>query len=107
TCIISLPVMWGSFGSCYALLHLADEDDKVLAIDYNGVAPLETDHALFTSQEGKRRGILAPTVPGAIKGWHAVHDKCGVLPWAELREVDLYYAENGWQLETDNAGIIN
>src|SRR5699024_11277662 len=98
TCIISLPVMWGSFGSCYALLHLADEDDKVLAIDYNGVAPLATDPALFTSQEDKRRGILAPTVPGAITGWHAVHDKCGVLSWADLWEDAILHAGNGWAL---------
>jgi len=107
TLSIPLTDMMGPLGSGYALLHLADEDDKVLAIDYNGVAPLATDPALFTSQEAKRRGILAPTVPGAIKGWHAVHDKCGVLPWADLWEDAIFYAENGWNLDTDTAGIIN
>ncbi len=107
TLSIPLTDMMGPLGSGYALLHLADEDEKVVAIDYNGVAPAATDPSLYTSQEHKRRGALAPTVPGAIKGWEAIHNKCGVLAWEELWEDAIYYAENGWALDTDTTAIIN
>ena len=107
TLSIPLTDMMGPLGSGYALLYLDKGDKKIRAIDYNGVAPAATDPAKFTSQEDKRRGILAPTVPGTIKGWEAVHKDCGVLPWADLWKDAIYYAEHGWPLDADTAGIIN
>ena len=98
---ITMTDMMGPAGSGYALLW-NQEAGELKAIDYNGVAPLATDPALFT-MEGKRRGILAPTVPGALKGWEAIHQDCGQLEWASLWEDAIAYAEDGWPIDTDTA----
>ena len=50
----------------------------------------------------KLRGAMAPTVPGALKGWEAVHKKCGNRPWAELWQDAIGYAENGWPLDFES-----
>ena len=96
--------MMGPLGSGFALIHTPNGETKtVQAIDYNGVAPAATDPAKFETMEHKRRGILAPTVPGALKGWEAVHQKCGKLPWADLWADAIGYAENGWPLDPASA----
>lgn len=41
---------------------------QVRALDGNGVAQLATDILKFATMEDKRRGVLAPTVPGSLKG---------------------------------------
>ena len=63
---------------------------------------LRTDPAKF-NMEAKRRGILAATVPGNLKGWEEVHKRCGVLPWADLWADAINYAENGRPLDVDSA----
>lgn len=104
TLSIMLTDMMGPLGSGYALIHMPGSENKgVQAIDYNGVAPAATDPAKFETMEHKRRGILAPTVPGALKGWEEVHQKCGKLPWKDLWVDAIGYAENGWPLDPATA----
>lgn len=104
TLSITLTDMMGPLGSGFALLYTPNGENKsVQAIDYNGVAPAATDVAKFKSMEDKRRGILAPTVPGNLKGWEEIHQKCGVLPWADLWADAIGYAENGWPIDTATA----
>lgn len=96
--------MMGPLGSGFALIYTPKSENKeVQAIDYNGVAPAATDPAKYKSMEDKRRGILAPTVPGALKGWEEIHNKCGKLPWADLWADAIDYAENGWSIDTATA----
>jgi len=98
---ITMTDMMGPAGSGYALLW--DGQKKELsAIDYNGVAPAATDPAKFDMAK-KLRGAMAPTVPGALKGWEEVHKKCGSKPWAELWQDAIRYAENGWPLDYESA----
>jgi gamma-glutamyltranspeptidase len=101
TLSVMMTDMMGPLGSGFAVLYDA-KDKKLSAIDYNGVAPEKTSPADFT-MESKRRGILAPTVPGNLKGWEEVHKKCGVLPWADLWVDAINYAENGRPLDSDSA----
>lgn len=107
TLSIMLNDMMGPLGSGYALVYTPDGDPRtVQAIDYNGVAPAATDPAMYKTMEDKRRGLLAPTVPGNLKGWEAIHDRCGVLPWADLWADAIDYAENGWPVDPMTSGII-
>lgn len=100
--------MMGPLGSGFALVYTPNGEDKdVQAVDFNGVAPAATDPAKFQSMEDKRRGILAPTVPGALKGWEEIHQKCGRLPWADLWADAIDYAENGWPIDTATAFHIS
>src|SRR5690606_17552188 len=81
---LSVPMvdMMGPLGSGFALVYTpGNGNDTVRALDFNGVAPLATDRALYETMEHKRRGILAPTVPGNLKGWEEIHNDCGRLPW--------------------------
>lgn len=90
TLSIAMTDMMGPLGSGYALLW-NNTKKELSAIDFNGVAPLATDPQLF-DMEKKRRGILAVTVPGALKGWHEIHKKCGTKPWADLWQDAIQYA---------------
>ena len=92
--------MMGPAGSGYALLWDAQKKE-LSSIDYNGVAPAATDPKKFDMSK-KLRGAMAPTVPGALKGWEAVHKKCGNRPWAELWQDAINYAENGWPVDTES-----
>ncbi|MBI4966475.1 MAG: gamma-glutamyltransferase [Rhodospirillales bacterium] len=93
--------MMGPLGSGYALLWNASKKE-LTAIDYNGVAPLAADPKKF-DMDKKRRGIMAMTVPGNLKGWEAVHKKCGKKKWSDLWSDAIYLADNGRPLDTDSA----
>ena len=94
---ITMTDMMGPAGSGYALLWDAQKKE-LSSIDYNGVAPAATDPKKFDMAK-KLRGAMAPTVPGALKGWEAIHKKCGNRQWAELWQDAINYAENGWPVD--------
>jgi gamma-glutamyltranspeptidase len=101
TLSVMMPDMMGPGGSGFALLW--DEKKKDLsAIDYNGVAPKATNAAQYTLDK-KLRGFWAPTVPANLKGWEAVHKKCGKLKWADLWADAIDYAETGRPMDWDSA----
>ena len=41
-------------------------------------------------------GSLSVTVPGAVDGWYALHDKFGKLPMADLLAPAIAYAQDGF-----------
>jgi gamma-glutamyltranspeptidase/glutathione hydrolase len=41
-------------------------------------------------------GIFSVTVPGAVRGWEALHRRFGRLPWSDLFQPAIYYAKNGF-----------
>ena len=98
---IGMNDMMGPAGSGYALVWEADSQE-LSSVDYNGVAPLATDPARF-EMATKLRGIIAPTVPGSLKGWEAVHERCGTMPWADLWQDAIAYAEEGWPVDVDTS----
>jgi gamma-glutamyltranspeptidase/glutathione hydrolase len=101
---VTMVDMMGPLGSGYAVIWNAGTKD-VSTIDFNGVAPARTDPALYT-MEKKRRGILAPTVPGALMGWEAVHRKCGTQPWADLWQDAIDLAESGRPVDPESATLF-
>jgi gamma-glutamyltranspeptidase len=101
TLSVMMPDMMGPAGSGFALLWDAKKKD-LSAIDYDGVAPKATNAAQYTLEK-KLRGFWAPTVPANLKGWEAVHRKCGKLKWAALWEDAIGYAQTGRPLDFDGA----
>jgi gamma-glutamyltranspeptidase/glutathione hydrolase len=41
-------------------------------------------------------GIHSVTVPGAVRGWWAMHERYGKLPWKDLFQPAIAYAEEGF-----------
>jgi gamma-glutamyltranspeptidase/glutathione hydrolase len=97
---IAMTDMMGPAGSGYALLWDAQKKE-ITAIDYNGVAPAAADPKKYDMSK-KLRGVLAPTVPGTLKGWEEIHKKCGNKPWAELWQDAINYADNGWAIDPES-----
>ena len=97
---ITMTDMMGPAGSGYALLWDAQKKE-LSSIDYNGVAPAATDPKKFDMSK-KLRGVMAPTVPGALKGWEAIHKKCGNRQWADLWQDAINYADNGWPVDFES-----
>lgn len=41
-------------------------------------------------------GIQSVTVPGCVEGWSKLHRRFGKLPWSDLFQPAIYYAEHGF-----------
>ncbi len=41
-------------------------------------------------------GIQSVTVPGCVEGWSKLHQRFGKLPWSELFQPAIYFAEHGF-----------
>lgn len=91
-------MMNGMGGDLFAIEWDA-KTGKLTGLNSSGWAPEKLTPELL-KQKGFDRmpqsGIYSVTVPGAVRGWEALHSKFGRLPWAELFEPAIYYARNGF-----------
>jgi gamma-glutamyltranspeptidase/glutathione hydrolase len=91
-------MMNGMGGDLFAIEWDA-KSGKLTGLNSSGWAPEKLTPGLL-KQKGFDRmpqsGIYSVTVPGAVRGWEALHSKFGRLPWAELFEPAIYYARNGF-----------
>jgi len=51
-----------------------------------------------------QEGIQSVTVPGCVDGWEKLHAKFGKVPWRDLLQPAIYYAENGFPVTEMIAG---
>ncbi len=92
------PMMNGIGGDLFALLWDA-KTGKLTGINASGWAPqaLSIDylrrHDMIAMPSS---GIQTVTVPGCVKGWEALHARFGKLPWRDLFQPAIYYAEHGF-----------
>ena len=54
-----------------------------------------------------QNGIQSVTVPGCVDGWENLHRKSGRLPWHDLFQPAIYYAQNGFPVTEMIAGAWN
>ena len=74
TLAVVYPHMCGVGGDLFALVQ--NPDGKLVAIDSSGRAPAATDAAGLRAAHGTSMPDAGPatiTVPGAVRGWEAVH----------------------------------
>jgi gamma-glutamyltranspeptidase/glutathione hydrolase len=92
------PQSCGIGGDLFAIYWDA-KTGKLSAINASGWAPkaltIESLRALGKTTM-PQEGILAVTVPGAVDGWSKLHQKFGKLPWKEILQPAIYYAEHGY-----------
>ena len=82
TMAVVSPQRCGVGGDLFALVQ--NPDGKLVAIDSSGRAPASADADALRATHGTRMPETGPdtiTVPGAIRGWEALHRQGAVLPW--------------------------
>ena len=92
------PESCGLGGDLFAIYWDA-KTGKLTAINASGWAPkaltidvLKGMGATTMPQEG----IQAVTVPGCVDGWAKLHKRFGKLPWKDLFQPAIYYADHGF-----------
>ncbi len=92
------PMSCGIGGDLFAIYWDA-KTGKLTGLNSSGWAPrgLTID---FLKSEGRysmpQDGIHSVTVPGCVEGWQKLHKRFGRLPWRELFQPAIYYADNGF-----------
>lgn len=75
--------------------------DKMYGMNSSGHSP----YAISANQidEIPKRGWIPVTVPGAVKGWKALSERFGSLPFKKLLEPAIDYAKNGYPASAEIA----
>ncbi len=92
------PMMNGIGGDLFAIYFDA-KSGKLYGLNSSGWAPrgLTIEHMKARDvQKMPLRSIDAVTVPGAVAGWNALHEKFGKLPWKDLFRPAIFYADEGY-----------
>lgn len=106
TLAVVYPHMCGAGGDLFALVQ--NPDGKLVAIDSSGRAPAGADPEGLRAVHGTSMPDAGPatvTVPGAIRGWDALHEQGAALPWREAFGVGIEAAE-GFPVSRDLAWSI-
>ena len=92
------PMNAGIGGDLFAMVWTA-KDGKLQGLNASGWAPKDLTIE-FLKQKGMERiprnGIHTVTVPGAIAGWAALHNRYGKLPWKTLFQAAIAHAREGF-----------
>lgn len=92
------PESCGMGGDLFAIYWEA-KTGKITAINASGWAPQGLSIEFLRSlgnKEMPQEGIQAVTVPGAVDGWTKLHQRFGKLPWKDVFQPAIYYAEHGY-----------
>jgi gamma-glutamyltranspeptidase/glutathione hydrolase len=92
------PESCGIGGDLFAIWFDA-KTGKLSAINASGWAPkaltIDTLRKLGHTAM-PQEGIHSVTVPGAVDGWSRLHKRFGKLPWRDLFQPAIYYADHGY-----------
>lgn len=88
------PMMCGLGGDLFAIYRDA-KTTELNGINASGYAPraLTLEKLNYNVPAA---GIHTVTVPGAVYGWAKLHARFGKLPWTDLFQPAIYYAERGF-----------
>jgi gamma-glutamyltranspeptidase/glutathione hydrolase len=92
------PDMDGIGGDLF-VLYREGATGKLVGLNASGPAPRGLTPELLAKAGVKTmptRGIQSVTVPGAVDGWSKMHARYGRLPWKDLFQPAIAYAEQGF-----------
>jgi gamma-glutamyltranspeptidase/glutathione hydrolase len=95
---VTEPMMNGMGGDLFAIYWDA-KTGKLYGLNASGWAPrgLTIEHLQAKGATSMPpAGIDSVTVPGAVAGWQALHERFGRLTWKDLFQSAIFYAENGY-----------
>lgn len=97
------PMMNGVGGDLFAVVYI-NKDKKLYGLNASGWAPKGLSIAALKAKGlDHLRTIDEVTVPGAVAGWQALHDRWGKLPLAEDLAPAVALAENGFGVPQTDA----
>ncbi len=88
---VVLPHATSLGGDAFILFHDA-EGGRTFGLNASGHAPAGATPEAYADGI-PRRGPLAASVPGMVRGWERMHRRFGRLPWAELFDDAIALAE--------------
>ncbi|HMG87639.1 MAG TPA: gamma-glutamyltransferase [Terracidiphilus sp.] len=95
---VTEPTSNGMGGDLFAIYWDA-KAGKLYGLNASGWAPkaLTIDHLQAKGvTKMPQFGIDSVTVPGVVDGWTKLHDRWGRLPWRELFQPAIFYADHGF-----------
>jgi gamma-glutamyltranspeptidase/glutathione hydrolase len=96
------PMMNGIGGDLFVIYWDA-KSGKLTGLNASGPAPRGLSAEFLTKQgfQSIPQGIHSVTVPGAVDGWAKMHARFGKLPWKDLFQAAIAYAEEGFPVTED------
>src|SRR5271170_5222359 len=95
---VAEPMTNGMGGDLFAIYWDA-KTGKLYGLNASGWAPkaLTLEHLKARDVTAMpQAGIDSVTVPGVVDGWTKLHDRFGKLPWRDLFQPAIFYAQNGY-----------
>ena len=95
---VTEPMMNGIGGDLFALYWDA-KTGKLYGLNASGWAPqgLTISHLkAIGARSMPQSGIDTVTVPGAVAGWNTLHERFGRLPWKDIFQTAIFYADEGY-----------
>jgi gamma-glutamyltranspeptidase/glutathione hydrolase len=92
------PMMCGIGGDLFVIYWEA-RTGKLYGLNSSGQAPKGLSPQFLQSKGIAKMpgdGIHSVTVPGTVAGWGALHKRFGRLPWRDLFDASIFYAEQGF-----------
>lgn len=96
---------WNSFAGIMTMIYYDKDTDHVFYLNAGYNIPQEEKNPLTIPKMGIPSGRTV-LVPGFIAGIKAAHDKFGILPFNNLFDSAIYFAENGINLSPAMASLI-
>ena len=105
---VTEPMMNGMGGDLFAIYWEA-KTGKLYGLNASGWAP-----KALTIEHLHDKGITAMpqfdidsvTVPGVVDGWAKLHDRFGKLPWRDLFQPAIFYADHGYPVGRDHSRMV-
>ncbi len=104
---VTEPMMNGLGGDLFVLYWEASTG-KLIGLNASGPAPRGLSPEFLAKQglkEMPHSGIHSVTVPGAVDGWAKMHQRYGKLPWKDLFQAAIAYAEQGFPVTEVIQGV--
>jgi gamma-glutamyltranspeptidase / glutathione hydrolase len=95
---VTEPMMTGPGGDLFVMYWDA-KTGKLTGLNASGPSPKALTPEFLAQHDihsMPRDGIHAVTVPGAVMGWYRMHQRFGKLPWKDLFQDAITFAEQGF-----------
>jgi gamma-glutamyltranspeptidase / glutathione hydrolase len=95
---VTEPMMNGMGGDLFAI-YWDVKAGKLYGLNASGWAPRGLTIAHIKARDATAMpvaGIDSVTVPGAVAGWNALHERFGRLAWKDLFQSAIFYAQDGY-----------